>query len=192
MREIATAHEPEPVGPLVEAAERSTDLRPPAERDAAAAALFEAYYVRLVSLARRVLADPDLAEDVTMDAFVGLYRRWDRVRRPEDAYFYLRASVVNGSRNRIRGMLVARSKVALFSRDVAPVADLVAPLLEQQTIVDALRRLSTRQRQVLVLRYYEELSEAEIAGTLGCSVGSVKTHAARGLKALAAQLEEPA
>jgi RNA polymerase sigma-70 factor (sigma-E family) len=189
--EVVTAHEPEPV-PLVEAAKQATDLRPPADREAAAAALFETYYVRLVSLARRVLADPDLAEDVTMDAFVGLYRRWDRVRRPEDAYFYLRASVVNGSRNRIRAILVARSKAALFGREVGPVADLVAPLLEQQTIVDALRRLSTRQRQVLVLRYYEELSEAEIAGTLGCSVGSVKTHAARGLKALAAQLEESA
>jgi RNA polymerase sigma-70 factor (sigma-E family) len=190
--EAVTAEEPELIGRLVEGAERSSDPRPPADRDAAAAALFEAYYVRLVALARRILADPDLAEDVTMDAFVGLYRRWHRVRRPEDAYFYLRASVVNGSRNRIRGNLVARSKAALFGREVGPVPDMVAPLLEQQTIVDALRRLSTRQRQVLVLRYYEELSETEIAGTLGCSVGSVKTHAARGLKALAAQLEETA
>jgi len=187
--DVLVADEPEPAVPPPRAAE-TLEVRLPEGREAATTALFEAYYVRLVGLARRILADPDGAEDVAMDAFVGLYRRWDRVRRPEDAYFYLRASVVNGSRNRIRRLVLARSR--LHPQDVdAPAADeRVLSMLDHESMVDALRRLSTRQRQVLVLRYYEELTEAQIAATLGCGVGSVKTHAARGLKALAGQLGE--
>jgi len=166
------------------------EFRLPDGRDAATTALFEAHYPRLVSLARRILSDPEGAEDVVMDAFVGLYRRWDRVRRPDDVYFYLRASVVNGSRNRIRRLVLARSKASPGDVDAAPVNEPVLLMLDQQAMVDALRRLSLRQRQVLVLRYYEDLSEAEIASTLGCAVGSVKTHAVRGLRALALQLGE--
>jgi RNA polymerase sigma-70 factor (sigma-E family) len=185
--EILLADEPDPAVPAVRA-RRLGEVQPPDDREAATTALFEAYYVRLVGIARRVLADPEGAEDVAMDAFVGLYRRWDRVRRPEDAYFYLRASVVNGSRNRIRRIVMARSKAPLLGGESPSHEDSVVGLLDQQTMIRALRQLSTRQRQVLVLRYYEELSEAEIAATIGCSVGSVKTHAARGLKALAGQL----
>jgi len=161
----------------------------PEGRDAAVAALFEAHYVRLVALGRRMLADPAGAEDVVMDAYVGLYRRWDKVRRPEDAFFYLRASVVNGSRNRLRRLGLAASRLfTQLERDVPPADEESLRRLDHDAAVTALRSLSTRQRQVLVLRYYEELSEAEIASTLGCSVGSVKTHAARGLHALAERM----
>jgi RNA polymerase sigma-70 factor (sigma-E family) len=184
------ADENEPAVPDPRAATETLELRLPEGREAATTALFEAHYLRLVGLARRILADPDGAEDVAMDAFVGLYRRWDRVRRPEDAYFYLRASVVNGSRNRIRRLVLARAKSPTRDVDAPPADEPVLDMLEHRTMVDALRRLSTRQRQVLVLRYFEELSEAEIAATLGCGVGTVKTHAVRGLKALASQLGE--
>ena len=184
------AEEPEPAVAPPRASVEVRDLRLPEGREAATSALFEAYYLRLVSLARRILADPEAAEDVTMDAFVGLYRRWDRVRRKDDAYFYLRASVVNGSRTRVRRLVLARSRSVPHDLDVPPADEPALGMMEHDAMLRALRRLSTRQRQVLVLRYYEELSEAEIAATLGCAVGSVKTHAVRGLRALAVQLGE--
>lgn len=190
MGDALVAEEPEPAVTLQRAPVAPNESRLPDGREAATAALFEAYYVRLVALARRILADPEAAEDVTMDAFIGLYRRWDRVRRPEDAYFYLRASVVNGSRNRIRRLVLARTRQVPLDLDAPPADESVLDLLEHDSMLRALRRLSTRQRQVLVLRYYEDLSEAEIATTLGCAVGSVKTHAVRGLRALAVQLGE--
>ena len=171
------------------ALEPAMDL--PAGRDAAVSALFDAYYSRLVALARRILSEPAAAEDVTMDAFVGLYRRWDRVRRPDDAFFYLRSSVVNGSRTRIRREVMARGRQATLWGSTAPLPDDHDGVAERDEVLRALRRLSGRQRQVLVLRFYEQLSEAEIAETLGCSNGSVKTHAARGLRALAEMIGEP-
>ena len=162
----------------------------PEGRDAAVAALFEAHYVRLVALGRRMLADPAGAEDVVMDAYVGLYRRWDKVRRPEDAFFYLRASVVNGSRSRLRRLKVARDRRhTQLERDTAPADQAAMTHLEQEAVVVALRLLPRRQREVLVLRYYDGASEAEIADALGISVGSVKTHASRGLHAVAEHLE---
>ena len=161
----------------------------PDDRDAAVAALFEAHYVRLVALSRRMLADPAGAEDVVMDAYVGLYRRWGKVRRPEDAFFYLRASVVNGSRNRLRRVGLAAARLfTQLERDMPAADEDMLRRLDHDAAVTALRSISARQRQVLVLRYYEELSETEIANTLGCSVGSVKTHAARGLHALAEKM----
>ena len=125
-----------------------------------------------------------------MDAFAGLERRWNHVRRTEDAFFYLRTSVVNGSRSRLRRLRVSRAKSrSLADLDGAPAEQIALLHLEHQAVVIALRTLPRRQREVLVLRYYEEASEAEIAETLGISAGSVKTHASRGLHAVADLLE---
>jgi RNA polymerase sigma-70 factor (sigma-E family) len=153
-------------------------------------AVFEVHYTHLVRLARHLLDDPADAEDVVMDAFVGLSRRWQHVRRTEDAFFYLRASVVNGSRSRLRRLKVARDRRhTQLERDTAPADQAAMAHLEQEAVVVALRLLPRRQREVLVLRYYDGASEAEIADALGISVGSVKTHASRGLHAVAGHLE---
>ena len=153
-------------------------------------AVFEAHYSHLVRLARHLVDDQADAEDVVMDAFVGLSRRWQHVRRTEDAFFYLRASVVNGSRSRLRRLKVARERRhTQLDRDSAPADQAAMAHLEHEAVVRALRLLPRRQREVLVLRYYDGASEAEIAEVLRISVGSVKTHASRGLHAVAELLE---
>lgn len=163
----------------------------PLQRADGVSAVFHAHYRRLLALARRLLSDPADAEDVVMDAFVGLYRRWDVVRQADNPYGYLRASVVNGSINRRRSLRLAAARLltqiepAQVSTEQAALADLA-----RDELIPALRKLPDRQRQVLVLRYYEGLSEAEIAATLGCGAGSVKTHASRGLRALQRLLED--
>lgn len=164
----------------------------PLERADAISAVFHAHYLRLLALARRLLADPADAEDVVMDAFVGLYRRWDGIRQTDNPYGYLRASVVNGSSNRRRSLRLAAAR--LFTQiEHVQVSTEQAALAEvaRDELIPALRQLPDRQRQVLVLRYYEGLTETEIAATLGCGVGSVKTHASRGLRALQHYLEDP-
>jgi RNA polymerase sigma-70 factor (sigma-E family) len=151
------------------------------------------HYVHLVRLARHLLDDPADAEDVVMDAFAGLSRHWGHVRRREDAFFYLRTSVVNGSRSRLRRIRVAPDRRhTQLERDTAPAEQLAMLRLEHESVVVLLRALPRRQREVLVLRYYEGASEAEIAETLGISLGSVKTHASRGLHALKSRLEATA
>jgi RNA polymerase sigma-70 factor (sigma-E family) len=162
----------------------------PHDRATGVAAVFEIHYAHLVRLAWALVGDPTEAEDVVMDAFAGLERRWNHVRRTEDAFFYLRTSVVNGSRSRLRRLRVSRAKSrSLADLDGAPAEQIALLHLEHQAVVIALRTLPRRQREVLVLRYYEEASEAEIAETLGISAGSVKTHASRGLHAVADLLE---
>ena len=93
-------------------AQRSPAVVTPTESPLGVAALFELHYVHLVRLARHLLDDPSDAEDVVMDAFAGLERRWRHVRRSEDAFFYLRASVVNGTHSRLRRLQVARDRRA--------------------------------------------------------------------------------
>jgi RNA polymerase sigma-70 factor (sigma-E family) len=155
--------------------------------------LFEAHYARLVHLARHLLDEPNSAEDIVMDAYESLARQWGRVRDPDAALGYLRACVVNRSRSRLRRQLTARRQLLLLQGARADTTDVAAEHVvisryESEQVFDSVRRLPTRQRQVLVLRYYEELSVAVVAELLGCSTGSVKTHAHRGLRALAADL----
>jgi RNA polymerase sigma-70 factor (sigma-E family) len=165
----------------------------PSDRDSGVIAVFEAHYAHVVRLARLLLDDPADAEDVVMDAFVGLSRRWQHVRRTEDAFFYLRTSVVNGSRSRLRRLRVARERRhTQLERDCAPADQTAMTHLEHEAVITALRGLPRRQREVLVLRYYDGASEAEIADVLGISTGAVKTHASRGLHAVAHLLEAQA
>jgi RNA polymerase sigma-70 factor (sigma-E family) len=161
----------------------------PVDTEPGVAALFEVHYVHLVRLARHLLDDPGDAEDVVMDAFAGLHRRWRQVRRSEDYFFYLRSSVVNGTRSRLRRLRVARDRQhTQLVRDPGPADETALVHLEHEAVVVAIRDLPRRQREVLVLRYWDGASEAEIARILRVSTGSVKAHASRGLRAVAATL----
>ena len=154
--------------------------------------LFVAHHRRLVGLAALLVDDRQTAEDVVQEAFVGLHRHWGRLRDPRSAVTYLNRAVVNGGRDRLRH---GRRVVAALPRMV-PVPegrssaehDVVASD-EADRLWQAITTLPTRQRQVLVLRYYLDQSEAEIAATLEVSRGSVKRHASRALTALSRTLE---
>jgi RNA polymerase sigma-70 factor (sigma-E family) len=154
--------------------------------------LFVAHHRRLVGLASLLVDDRGAAEEVVQEAFLSLHRRWGDLRDPSAAVAYLNKSVVNGGRDRLRH---GRRGVAILPRMVPVPEELSSAehdaIQHEQAsrLWQAITALPTRQRQVLVLRYYLEQSEAEIAATLEVSQGSVKTHASRGLAALSRTLE---
>jgi RNA polymerase sigma-70 factor (sigma-E family) len=156
-------------------------------RAAAVSQLFLAHHRRLVGLASVLVDDRETAEEVVQDAFLTLYRRWRLLRDPSAAVAYLNQCVVNSGRQRLRRGRRFSTAVQRWE----PPSGLI-PSAEQSAVVhqdsdlmwQAICSLPRRQREVVVLRYYLDQSEAEIAETLGISRGSVKTHASRGLVAL--------
>jgi RNA polymerase sigma-70 factor (sigma-E family) len=156
----------------------------------AVAVLFESDYALLVAAARFIVDDRETAEDVVMEAFVSLHRRWRHLREPSEARRYLRSCVLNGARSQLRRRRVRRLLEAGSSRDVHSPVDSAASGVDRVALLDGLRALSTRQREVLVLRFYLGLLETEVAAQLGISVGSVKQHSSRGLAALQRTVEE--
>jgi RNA polymerase sigma-70 factor (sigma-E family) len=156
--------------------------------------LYREHYRSLVRLASILVDDVTTCEELVQDAFVAVLRRSGGWADPERAPAYLRSAVLNGARSHLRKQQVRRR----WLRSADPPAP--SPPADGRTIVDAetqvmlaaLRRLPDRQREVLVLRFYLDLSEAEIARTLGISTGSVKTHAHRGLAALAGWFDDDA
>ncbi len=150
--------------------------------------LFFHHYVRLVRAARVMLGDAGAAEETVQEAFVLLCRHQGRLADPGRAASYLYSTVLNLGRSRLRRLRVARRHLAeLWSPERS--ADGTSLRADQRAVIDALRRLSRRQRECLVLRYYLDLSETEIAEAMGISAGSVKTHAARGLATLKKELD---
>jgi RNA polymerase sigma-70 factor (sigma-E family) len=160
------------------------------DADAAVAALFSTHRLQLVRLALLLVDDRETAEDVVQDAFAALHRRWGSIAEPAAAVGYLRTSVVNGSRSVLRRRRTARAYTwPEVDRSPGDGADAGVLLHEEhREVLDALRRLPSRQREVIVLRYWAQLTEMEIAATLGISVGAVKSTASRGRDAIAALL----
>ena len=153
--------------------------------------LYREHYRSLVRLASLLVDDVATCEEIVQDAFVALHRRGldgiEAVRLPA----YLRSAVLNGARSQLRRRQVRRRLAPAPDPTSAPAPD-AAPLLgpDRQAVLDAVRALPDRQRDVVVLRYWMDLGEAEIAATLEIAPGTVKTHARRGLDALAAHLED--
>ena len=153
------------------------------------AELHAASYRKLVGLAAVLLGDHAEAEDVVQDAFVNVFRGWDRVRDTGQIDRYLRSAVLNGVRRR-RRRLDPRNRLRALPARHAPGADESALADERhQTVLRHLWALPVRQRECLALRYYADLSEAEIAEALKISAGSVKTHVHRGMAALGELME---
>jgi RNA polymerase sigma-70 factor (sigma-E family) len=150
--------------------------------------LYRRQWHSLVRLAVLLVDDLAEAEDVVQDAFVALQRNIKRVRQPGAAAAYLRTSVVNGSRSRLRHRKIMRRHLSvagpLVSGETAAADHGLVVASEHAAVVDALRALPRRQREVLVLRFWAGLSEREIATTLGVSMGTVKSSASRGLRVL--------
>jgi RNA polymerase sigma-70 factor (sigma-E family) len=158
------------------------------EREAALARLFEVHYSSMLRLA--VLLGADDPENVVAEAYYQIYRKWRRLRDAEAAEAYLRSTVCNLTRMRIRHLQVARKHVENPPGDVVASAESTALLHDdQRVLIDALQQLPARQREALVLRHWLGLKESEIAAAMGISCGSVKTHTARGIAALTQAME---
>jgi RNA polymerase sigma-70 factor (sigma-E family) len=147
--------------------------------------LYRDHRMRMVRLAVLLVDDPATAEDVVQEAFTGLHRHWSGLRDEAAAVGYLRAAVVNGSRSVLRRRRTARDYVPPHQVNARSAESLAMLSAEHQAVVDALSSLPPRQREVLVLRYYGGLSEAEIADATGISRGTVKSTASRALDAVA-------
>lgn len=162
----------------------------PVDGDAAALAAGDrmaALYARLAPRAQRLAflltGDEHLAQDVAQDAFVKLYGRWQDLRNPDAVDAYLRRTVVNLTHGHWRRKRVERSYLERRERDRTEVA-LPPDVAGRDELWRALRALSPRQRAVIVLRYYEDLSERQAADVLGCSVAAVKSLTNRALESL--------
>ena len=158
------------------------------EREAALARLFELHYASMLRLA--VLLGADDPENVVAEAYYQIYRKWRRLRDAEAAEAYLRSTVCNLTRMRIRHLQVARKHVQQPPSEVVASAESTALLRDdQRVLIDALQQLPARQREALVLRHWLGLKESEIAAAMGISAGSVKTHTSRGIAALTQTME---
>lgn len=146
--------------------------------------LYRTHRMRLVRLAILLVDEPATAEDVVQEAFAGLHRHWSGLRDEAAALGYLRTAVVNGSRSVLRRRRTARGYVPPHNPNARSAESLAMLTAEHQAVVTALGRLPRRQREVLVLRYYGNLTEAEIAEATGVSKGTVKSTASRALDAL--------
>lgn len=167
---------------------------PAAENESAAeaapyAALFSHQFASMVHLARLLGADDP--ENVAQEAFVRLESRTRRLRDQNASIAYVRATVVNLSRSRIRHLVVARRAAPwLVQPDVVSSEQSVVERDEHARVRMCLARIPRRQREVLVLRYWLDLTEADIAQTLGLSNGAVKAYASRGLDAIEKQMRQ--
>jgi RNA polymerase sigma-70 factor (sigma-E family) len=163
---------------------------PEATPGSALAGTFREQWVPLVRLAVMLVDDRGLAEELVQEAFARTQRTGDRLRDPAALPAYLRSTVLNLARSRLRRRRVARRYHPPGDIAAASPEELLVLSEEHREVVAALRRLPERQRECVVLRFYLELSEAEIAAALGISVGSVKSHSHRAIAALAAALED--
>jgi RNA polymerase sigma-70 factor (sigma-E family) len=151
--------------------------------------LYRSHRLSMVRLAVLLVDDLPTAEDVVQEAFSKVHTAWDRLQDPSAAPAYLRTTVINGSRSVLRRRRTARLFVPPRMTD-APGADAAVVLAEEhRAVLAGLQRLPRRQREVLVLRYWGDLSEQGVAEALGISRGTVKSTTSRALAALTAIME---
>ena len=160
--------------------------------DLAVIELYTLQYKALVRLAAMLVRDTSTAEEVVQDAFIAMHDGWHRLKDAEKALAYLRQAVVNRSRSVLRHRMVVEKNAPKPAPDMPSAEHGAMALLERSAVIAALRNLPERQREALVLRYYADLSEAQIAAAMRISRGAVKSHTARAMAALRAALEQDA
>ncbi|MBF9070742.1 SigE family RNA polymerase sigma factor [Streptacidiphilus fuscans] len=145
---------------------------------------YQAHYASLLRLAALLLDDTASCEDVVQEAFIRVHSARRRLRDPDKTLAYLRQTVVNLSRSTLRRRIIGLRLLQKPMPDMASAEEGAYDALERDELIVALRGLQRRQREVLVLRYFSDMTEAQVADTLGISVGSVKAYGSRGLAAL--------
>lgn len=155
---------------------------------------YRLHRTHLIRLAALSVGDPARAEDLVQEVFAALHRRRPRLEDPSKLLAYLRNAVLNRCRSELRHRSRGDRAWSRASARPGPVVagpdDAVTADDSRRLVLEAVRRLPGRQREVVLLRYYADLSESEIAATLGVSAGTVKTAAHRAMAALAPRLEE--
>jgi DNA-directed RNA polymerase specialized sigma24 family protein len=144
------------------------------DADRAVTGLYLAYYRPLVRMAALLVQDLATAEEIVQDSFVAVHAAWRRLPDADHALSYLRRSVVDRSRSVLRQHVVVDKLVEV----------------ERSAFISALWTLPARQREVVVLRYFAELPETQVASATGISPGAVKAHAERAMSSLRAELRK--
>jgi RNA polymerase sigma-70 factor (sigma-E family) len=158
--------------------------------DGAVTALYHTHYLPLVRLAALLVHDIDVAEELVQDSFVAMHSVWRRLADSDRALSYLYQAVVALSRSVLRHRTVA-GKIPTELAPGRPAADpdaVTEPEPEPSAIVSALRTLAPRQREVLVLQYYSDLTQAQTASAMRISKRAVKSHTAQAMSSLRAEL----
>lgn len=140
--------------------------------------MYKTHYLSLVRLTALLVSDPAAAEDIVQDCFAAVHDRWHALPDTDAALCYLRQSVIRRSRSAHRVQLTGGTRA-----DGRPGSS-----FQGSAVVSALRALPVLQREVMVLRYFADLSEAEIAAATGVSAAAVRNHATRAMSALRAGL----
>ncbi|WP_171166594.1 SigE family RNA polymerase sigma factor [Streptomyces sp. I05A-00742] len=153
---------------------------------------YRAHYRSLLGLAALLLDDTASCEDVVQEAFIRVHSARNRVRDPDKTLAYLRQTVVNLSRSALRRRILGLKLLSKPMPDMASAEEGAYEQLERDQLIKAMRGLQRRQREVLVLRYFADMTEAQVAEVLGLSLGSVKAYGSRGIAALRVAMEAPA
>jgi len=143
----------------------------------------------LVRLAFGLTGDRWLAEDLAQTALASAYAAWWRVRRADDPDAYVRRILINASKSRFRRHRLSEQPSEPGDLPDPEVADATADVGERSALLTALARLPPRQRAVVVLRYVEDMTDAQVGALLGCSASTVRSQAARALAKLRASEE---
>lgn len=172
-----------PPHPYAADAARERNLQDAADAGIALAGLYQLHALSLIRLAYLMLGDRPAAEDVVQEAFAGLYRRWSQLSDQAKALQYLRTSVLNGCRTAIRRRWPSLELIDLHPPAVSAETAVLAGE-QRRLVMDAIRHLPGRQREALVLRFYLDASDAEIARLMGIRESTVRSTTHRALAAL--------
>ncbi|MFJ8788971.1 SigE family RNA polymerase sigma factor [Streptomyces sp. NPDC102462] len=153
---------------------------------------YRTHYRSLLGLAALLLDDTASCEDVVQEAFIRVHSARKRVRDPDKTLAYLRQTVVNLSRSALRRRILGLKLLSKPMPDMASAEEGAYDQLERDSLIKAMKGLQRRQREVLVLRYFADMTEAQVADTLGISLGSVKAYGSRGIAALRLAMEATA
>jgi RNA polymerase sigma-70 factor (sigma-E family) len=179
-----TARPASPADVLPDAAAPRRDSVPPGQL---VDELYRGHALRLTRMALLLVGDRPSAEDVVQEAFIGLFRGLGRLSDPDRAVAYLRASVLNGCRSVLRSRKRARLRKVTHEPAVWSAEAAALDGEDRREVLQAIAVLPRRQQEVLVLRYFLDLTDNEIAADLGISRGTVASTASRALASLAAQ-----
>jgi RNA polymerase sigma-70 factor (sigma-E family) len=146
--------------------------------------IYSSEYNSLVRMAASLVSDIPTAEEVVQDSFVATQVAWPHLHTSDKALAYVRQSVMNRARSVLRRRMVADRHSPRPGPDVPSAEHSAIAEVERSAVISALRMLPARQREALMLRFYLNLREGQIASVMGISRGSVKTHTARAMTTL--------